>query len=143
MLQVTEVLLRVNDDLNNAFLRYDRLERVINMSASNAAHAKSSSPSPVRAAGAAGGIAAGAAGGAVSKHPPPPASTEDSLIDFGSSDPPMAPPVTGNALVAHMDKMNITPASNISNVKDVPQSSKGEVMVLYFVVNIAHRSVNI
>lgn len=99
-------------------MRYDRLERSFSTSAA---------PQPTSQSAAA---------------PPPtypsvtaqPAATvttnqtaEQSLIDFGSSEPNSSPaPASASALAAHMDSMNLQPASNIAGLSDIStqQSSK-------------------
>ena len=106
--QVTEVLLRVNDDLNNAFLRYDRLERYLTMSTTG--EPAGTVPTTVSSTAAPPTVAPPTAA--------PPAA-EQSLIDFGGSEATSQPRVSASALAAHVDSMSLTPGTNISNISDV------------------------
>jgi len=94
-LQVTEVLLRVNDDLNNAFLRFDRVERFLTISTASATPAQ---------------------------KPEKTVSAEAALIDFDSSDPTpaagAAAPASASDLAAHLASVSISgvPVSNVSQL---------------------------
>ncbi|XP_067928316.1 TOM1-like protein 2 isoform X2 [Watersipora subatra] len=105
--QVTEVLLRVNDDLNNAFLRYDRLERFLNMPVASQPANPNLPPPSIDAV-----------------IPSAAAPANQSLIDFGTDGDPVAPPrASASALAAHVDSMSLTSPSNIASISDVPTSN--------------------
>lgn len=100
----------MNDDLNNAFLRYDRLERIISLpTAKTTTQAAPESYTPSAAAAVAA----------------PPTTESASLIDLGPSEPSVAPPMSASALSAHMDSLALHSPSNISNITDVPVSKTG------------------
>lgn len=48
---------------------------------------------------------------------------DQSLIDFGSSEPTPPPRVSASALAAHVDSMNLSPTPNIASIGDIPSSN--------------------
>jgi len=47
---------------------------------------------------------------------------DQSLIDFGSSEPTPPPRVSASALAAHVDSMNLSPTPNIASIGDIPST---------------------